>query len=54
MTPQYYLYIYRYGALSFGNVRNFVPPKFNDEVPAIYKKIAVRNAAMVSPQIGNY
>ncbi|XP_041481767.1 ATP-binding cassette sub-family A member 2-like isoform X2 [Lytechinus variegatus] len=38
--------LHRYGALSFGNVRNFVPPKFNDDVPTIYKKIAVRNAAM--------
>ena len=37
----------RYGALSFGNVRSFVPPKYNDRVPTTYKKMAVRNAAMV-------
>ncbi|XP_071498338.1 ATP-binding cassette sub-family A member 2-like [Diadema antillarum] len=38
--------LHRYGAISVGNVRNFVPPTFNDDVPTTYKKIAVRNAAM--------
>ncbi|XP_070532576.1 ATP-binding cassette sub-family A member 2-like [Ptychodera flava] len=36
----------RYGALTFGNVIPFVPPDFGSLVPIIYRKLAVRNAAI--------
>ncbi|XP_038064112.1 ATP-binding cassette sub-family A member 2-like isoform X2 [Patiria miniata] len=36
----------RYGGLSFGNVRTFVPAKYGNIVPDTYRMIAVRNAAI--------
>lgn len=39
--------LHRYGALSVGNVRKFVPPQYSNDVPQLYRKIAVRNAAIV-------
>ncbi|XP_071820131.1 ATP-binding cassette sub-family A member 2-like isoform X3 [Apostichopus japonicus] len=38
--------LHRYGALSLGNVRKFVPPQFSNDVPKLYRKIAVRNVAI--------
>nr|XP_006817327.1 PREDICTED: ATP-binding cassette sub-family A member 2-like [Saccoglossus kowalevskii] len=51
-VSEYFLYtsdkykLHRYGALSFGNVRPFVPPDFGGVVPVIYRKLAVRNSAV--------
>ncbi|XP_033642721.1 ATP-binding cassette sub-family A member 2-like isoform X2 [Asterias rubens] len=36
----------RYGGISFGNVRSFVPSKYGNIVPDTYRSIAVRNAAI--------
>ncbi|UYV63452.1 ABCA2 [Cordylochernes scorpioides] len=50
---EYYLYttdayrLRRYGAFSFSHERDYVPPKFGQDAPPIFRKIAVRNVAKV-------
>ncbi|XP_072015894.1 ATP-binding cassette sub-family A member 2-like isoform X3 [Amphiura filiformis] len=38
--------LHRYGALTLGNVRTFVPYRFDSISPVVYRKFAVRNAAL--------
>ncbi|CAL1285568.1 unnamed protein product [Larinioides sclopetarius] len=50
---EYYLYttglyrLRRYGAFSFGLVRDYVPQNFGKKAPPLFRKIAVRNIAKV-------
>ncbi|KAF8797193.1 ATP-binding cassette sub-family A member 2 like protein [Argiope bruennichi] len=50
---EYYLYttglyrLRRYGAFSFGLVRDYVPQNFGKNAPPLFRKIAVRNIAKV-------
>uniref|UniRef100_UPI00358F4AA8 ATP-binding cassette sub-family A member 2 isoform X1 n=1 Tax=Myxine glutinosa TaxID=7769 RepID=UPI00358F4AA8 len=44
-TDQYRLH--RYGAITFGNVRKFIPQAFVDRIPISLRKLAVRRAAQV-------
>lgn len=50
---EYYLYttdmfrLRRYGAFSFGLVKDYVPPNFGENAPPLFRKIAVRNIAKI-------
>lgn len=50
---EYYLYttdmyrLRRYGAFSFGWIRDYVPEFFGKDAPSLFRKIAVRNVAKV-------
>ncbi|XP_035229982.1 ATP-binding cassette sub-family A member 2-like, partial [Stegodyphus dumicola] len=50
---EYFLYttgmyrLRRYGAFSFGLVRDYVPPNFGQNAPPLFRKVAVRNVAKV-------
>lgn len=50
-----FIYIYslcfRYGALSFGLVKHYVPENFGINAPTLFKKLAVRNVATVSSSL---
>lgn len=38
---------FRYGAFSFGLVRDYVPENFGQNAPPLFRKVAVRNVAKV-------
>ena len=38
---------FRYGALSFGNLRDYVPPDFGRHAPTMFRKLAVRSVGKV-------
>lgn len=39
--------LYRYGAITFGNVQKSIPASFGARVPPMVRKIAVRRVAQV-------
>ena len=40
---------HRYGAFSFGTEAEFVPEKFGENSPTLYRQLAVRGTAIVRP-----
>lgn len=46
--------LYRYGAITFGNVQKSIPASFGARAPPMVRKIAVRRVAQVSSCFGYF